>query len=143
MAISMPYVLCSKVNLFLIVSRIIGSGFISDPGTLSKNHKIDILFAVNSSTQHMQLFVRCTHQSMPIIRILSWCLRMLVPTVGTIHLITFKEVTIQNTISIVMEHNSYWLIPSLDSSSFGPGTTMSRRLTEMGSCCSYFPQESP
>ena len=44
--------------------------------------------------------------AMPIVMTLSPELRVIVPTVGGIHLVTFQEVCIQNVTSIVMEHSS-------------------------------------
>ena len=61
---------------------------------------------------------------MPIVTTLSTELRVPVPTVGAIHLVTFQQVTVQKTTSIVMEHNSNWLIPTLDNSSIGLPTIM-------------------
>ena len=55
---------------------------------------------------YQQLLVRCTHQSMPIMMTLSPELRMSVPTVGGIQPDIFKVVSIDQTTSIVMEHNS-------------------------------------
>ena len=73
----------------------------------------------STAPQHPPVHVGCTHQSMPIVMTLSPELRVPVPTVGGIHLIIFKQVGIKKITSIVtvMEHNSSWLISTLDKSS--------------------------
>ena len=66
----------------------------------------------------MLLLVRCTRQNIPTrMTLVLTELRVPVPTVGCIHLVMLKEVCIQKTTSIVMEHNSNWLIPTLGKSS--------------------------
>ena len=81
---------------------------------------------------------------MPIDMILSTELRVVVPTVGGIQLVTFKEVVItQKIIFTVMLHNLSWLILTLDKSSTGLLTTTRGLLGGMNNSCSYSPQESP
>jgi hypothetical protein len=80
---------------------------------------------------------------MPIVMTLSAELRVSVPTVGGIQLVTFQEVGIQKTTPIVMEYVSNWLILTLEKGSISPSAAMCGVLGEMGNCCSYSPQESP
>ena len=75
-------------------------------GTYYNKSKTNVIPNDSATPQHPPAHVRCTHQSMPIMMTLSTELRVTVPTVGGIHLVTFQEVEIQNTTSIVMEYNS-------------------------------------
>ena len=97
----MPYLLCTQINIFL-TSVALGSvtGFSFMQVAILKEindhmHTMELIFL-----QHLLLLVRCTHQSMPIRMTLSPELRVIVPTVGAIHLILFQEVSIQKNTSI-------------------------------------------
>jgi hypothetical protein len=66
-------------------------------------------------------------------------LRVLVPNAGGIHPIIYRH----NATSIVMEHNSNWLIPTLDKSSIRTLIITYGVLGVVFNCCSYSPLESP
>ena len=112
-------------------------------GIILPQKQINVSHSNSATPQYPPVHVRCTHVSMPIMMTLSVEFRASVPTVGGIHLVPFKEVGIQNTTSIVMEHNSYWLIPTLDESSTSPMTIMCGVVGVANNCCSYSPLESP
>ena len=83
---------------FVIIILLTGSKFISDQGMYNnRGHQFCLICA--HILQHLPVPVRCTHQSMPIIEILSTKPRETVPTVETI-----QEDQMMTT-STVMVHN--------------------------------------
>ena len=131
-----------QLNSVMII-LLTGNMFISDQGMYNnRGHQSSLICAY--ILQHLPVPVWCTHQSMPIKRVLSTEQRGQVPTVGTIrHTVFLNLMYGQKTISTVMAHHLNWLILTLDQSSTLSVTIMCGLLGHWAvSCCSYFQQES-